>query len=341
MGQVISTAKRKQRQEIELRRVPTLFNKVFRDVCRNSIAPHLTADDIEAVLKTSASMRDLFQGSRIFGLMKNANLVLQEVMAADPVKVDARLHELKKIYGEDFWQLLVTRTRGTEARGQQWQAISAIEFCVYAGDFSDDPGHGYLLNRLLDYIPLQHRHIAVAQITAMNEPGTVQYGEKRGLLSAIHKLDMSYDTFIDYAMRLSPRKSDSYWRKHVVAAQKNLPESSLREFCRPIAWTAFPPDFRHLAAPPPAQMPNGKPVFSAPFYCRGWGIYHADNAFVRIAISERNTGISWRLAARDRDVFRMYSKIKKEQLDALIGEQMWLISEYVSGKAAATVALKP
>ena len=148
-------------------RRPTLFAN--RNICRDVLTRYLTAGDIEAVMKTSWSMREAFKGSSSFKLLKDASVLLQAVMADDIEKFASLLEGFKEEYGDRFWHLLLAQTRGVEERGKRWEAISVVEFALCAGAFSDNPGHGYMLNHLLDLIPLEHRHLAIAQINDILE----------------------------------------------------------------------------------------------------------------------------------------------------------------------------
>ena len=230
-------------------RISTMFNSI-NDVSRSVIAPHLSADDLEVLMKASWSTRQIFKDE--FMLRKHANILLLDVMSANRINVMASLERFSAIYGDEVWKLLLARTRGVEKRGRRWESISVIEFAVYAGDFSDNPEHGYLLNNLLAVFPIEHRHYAIAQVQQFKLHGAEQYGEKRWLLSALTDLLSSYTRFESGDEKRNWNKSKEYWDEHVVPDQKNLPENILCEFFRRISWApADMPDFKNLPAPKP------------------------------------------------------------------------------------------
>ena len=127
----------------------------------------------------------------------------------------------------------------------------------------------------------------------------MQYGQVRGLLSAVTELDVQYTRFMDDYPSRGIRKSEKFWRVSVVLHQEKLPENVLREFCRAILWQPVLPDFKTLSAPPPAVLEDGLAPFDLPWYCiRHWGIYHGNNAFARLALNERGYGIGVNEARR-------------------------------------------
>ncbi len=308
-------------------RQQSLFNILGKNICRDVLTRLLTADEIEAVMKTSWSMRELFKGSNTFQMQRDASALLKFAMSANLSYFNGQFWSARVKYRKDVWRLLLTRTRGVEQRGKRWEAISAVEFAACSGNLSDNGNHHYLLNWLLSYIPEKYRHIALQQIADLIEFGTMQYGECRGVLSAVADLDARYTRYIDDYDIIGSRRSEKYWRKHVVPYQEKLPEIVVQELCRQINFLPVP-DFKNLQAPPPAQKLDGSAPFARPaLTVRKWGLFHGNNHGAHTAMNERGSGIGWIEPKRDRDVLRTYSKAKKEQLVTLLDEQRELIAD--------------
>jgi len=265
-----------------------------------------------------------------------AKQILLLIMNYSANKIDAKLKRLALKYGDVFWQLILTKTSGIEAHNnKQWLDISPIEFAVCAGDFSDEGEHGYILNRLLAYIPIEHRSEALIKIKNMKELGIMHDGIKRGLLSEFATLDQAYTLCADYYNNKSYEEFTIYWKRIVVSAQLSLPMNGLREFCRPILWCDVSvqiPDFKNLPAPPDAKIEGGKSPFSQKGLCEGWGLFHYTYAASArrggLDGKDDDTRMSDRAVLHDRDYLREYCKVKTAQLDRLIDQQERLIHEH-------------
>lgn len=328
--------RRKQRvaaQQAEVTNGDTLFNLIGRDVCVTAIARHLDAVDINALMHTSKTTLRLFKNSKTFDLQKDVNAILQCVMRNDSEGFREQMLLAKRKYRGDFWRLLMVRTCGVESRGKRSEAISPIEFAVCAGSFSDKDEHNYLLLKMFYCIPLACRAEVLKHIENVAANGTMQFGEWRGVLSAIDDLVTRYNNYHVLYNYAGVLRANKYWREHVVPYQEKLPESVLQEMCRPIHWMPVP-DFKNLSAPPtPALKVDGSEPFTrSRLTGRKWGIFHGYYSGAITAANGR-VGDTRRVESdKDRSVLLKYSQDKKEQLQALLKEQWELAREHEAEK---------
>lgn len=307
-------------------RYPNVFNLFTKPLCEAMIVPGLSASDIEALMKSSWSTRQIFHDE--MQLRKNAHIILNEVMNGTPGSVQAALENMREIYGNNIWKLLLAKTKGVEIHcDRHWQNMSAIIFAAWSGDFIHHQvprvANTYLLNLLLTYIPQEHRHLVIEQLQQLKLNGT----EHGAVLSAFHRIDESCTIYLDDFDARNWIKNDACWQQIVGGAQKALPKFGWQLLCDPRAWWPNT-DYKNTLAPKrDAKLGDGTAIFPA---LPAWlgvsaAIYHVYRA---VKCERGAAGANGGMAGFMRRVFRQICEVKTAQLDAIIAEQMKLEAEF-------------